>query len=47
MANLLKKLYETVWVPILGGMLILFSSWIEGEDIKKDSEKTSNNKRNR
>ncbi len=30
----LKQLYENFWVPVFGRILMTFSSWIEGKDLR-------------
>ena len=38
MANFLKFMYNNFWTPVFGRILILFSSWIEGENINEKEE---------
>ncbi len=38
MNYVLKFFYERIWVPLFGRILMLFASFIEGED-PKDKEK--------
>ena len=40
MMKLLKKLYEELWVPVLGRILMLFSAVIEGREIKDWKDQT-------
>jgi len=40
MPNQLKRIYEGFWVPVFGRILMYFSSWIEGEDVKQKPEKS-------
>ena len=40
--NPLKTLYEEFWVPIFGRIVFLFSSWIEGAQIKDAEQQTFN-----
>ncbi len=35
MVRFLKQAYEEFWVPFLGRLLTMFSTWIEGEPPKQ------------
>ncbi len=45
MNNFLKIAYENFWVPVLGRLLMKFSSFIEGKDLR-DAKQTYDLKTN-